>query len=171
MLLSKKAMKKANMKLDLANDKAEIYGQAVHLQITSTGHYCVPLKETSVQIKNCSTVVEADENIVKVITKLHKQFAHSSANRLKGLLRDAGVLNQTCCKVIDELAPTCSICCKFQKTPLDQLLVFLLQQHLINMFLWTLKNGDKESGFSVLLMLQHGLQCRLSLTIKNLQQS
>ena len=75
MLLSKKAMKKANMKLDLANDKAEIYGQVVHLQITSTGHYCVPLKETSVQIKNCSTTVEADEDIVKVITKLHKQFA------------------------------------------------------------------------------------------------
>jgi len=31
MLLSKKAMKKANMKLDLVNDKAEIYGQIVNL--------------------------------------------------------------------------------------------------------------------------------------------
>ena len=93
MLLSKKAMKKANMKLDLANDKAEIYGQVVHLQITSTGHYCVPLKETSVQIKNCFNVVEADEDNVRVITKLHKQFAHPSANRQKGLLRDDGVLN------------------------------------------------------------------------------
>ena len=78
---------------DLANDKAKIYGQVVDLQNRSAGHYCVPLKETSVQIKNCFTVVEADEDNVRVITKLHKQFAHPSANRQKGLLRDDDVLN------------------------------------------------------------------------------
>ena len=78
---------------DLANDKAKIYGQVVDLQNRSAGHYCVPLKETSVQIKNCFTVVEADEDNVRVITKLHKQFAHPSANCQKGLLRDDGVLN------------------------------------------------------------------------------
>ena len=81
--------------------------------LTSAGHHCVPLKEISVQIKNCFTVFEADEDIVRVILKLHKQFALPSTNRLKGLLSDPGVLNPTCCKVIDELAATCFICCKF----------------------------------------------------------
>ena len=57
-------MKKANMILDLANNKAEIY-----LQNKSEGHYSVALKETSVHIKNCFTVIETEEDIVRVIKK------------------------------------------------------------------------------------------------------
>ena len=51
LLLSKEAMKKANMKLDLVNDKAEIFGEEVTLQNTSSGHYCVPLKDIQVPIE------------------------------------------------------------------------------------------------------------------------
>ena len=117
MLLSKSAMKKAGMKLDLVNDKAEVYGKTVNLQSTSAGHYCIPLRDTSIDIECCFTGVESDEEISKVITKLHKQFAHPSPKRLKGLLRDAGVLSPACSKVIDDIATNCQICLKFKKTP------------------------------------------------------
>ena len=38
LLLSKDAMKKAHMKLDLENDKAEIFGKEIDLDCTTSGH-------------------------------------------------------------------------------------------------------------------------------------
>ena len=43
LLLSKEAMKKAKVKLDLENDRAEILGVEVTLNATQSGHYCVPI--------------------------------------------------------------------------------------------------------------------------------
>ena len=138
MLLSKKAMKKVNMKPDMVNDKAEIYEQVVVLQNTSTVHYSVPLKEISVHIKDYFIVIEANENIVRVITKLHKKLC----TPLQMVERGWWVMLIFLFQHADELAATCSICFKF-KHLLDQLLVFLWQHNLMNMSLWTLKNGDK----------------------------
>jgi len=117
LLLSKTAMKRANMKLDLSNDEAEIYGQSVTLQSTSAGHYCVPLKNVSLPIESCCTVANTNVDLVKIITKLHKQFAHPSAKRLKSLLRDAQVLNNEANKIVDDVTSKCTICIKFKKTP------------------------------------------------------
>lgn len=36
-------MKKSQVKLDFTNDTAEIYGKVVKLDMTPTGHYCVPI--------------------------------------------------------------------------------------------------------------------------------
>ncbi|CAC5413999.1 unnamed protein product [Mytilus coruscus] len=40
------AMKKAGMKMDLGNDTAEIFGQHISLNLTSSGHYCIPIDKT-----------------------------------------------------------------------------------------------------------------------------
>ena len=45
LLLSKAAMKQAQIKLSLINDTAKIFGTNVDLQCTSSGHYCLPLNE------------------------------------------------------------------------------------------------------------------------------
>ena len=113
MLLSKKAMKKVNMKPDMVNDKAEIYEQVVVLQNTSTVHYSVPLKEISVHIKDYFIVIEANENIVRVITKLHKKLC----TPLQMVERGWWVMLIFLFQHADELAATCSICFKFKKTP------------------------------------------------------
>ena len=109
MLLSKKAMKKVNMKPDMVNDKAEIYEQVVVLQNTSTVHYSVPLKEISVHIKDYFIVIEANENIVRVITKLHKKLC----TPLQMVERGWWVMLIFLFQHADELAATCSICFKF----------------------------------------------------------
>ena len=44
-LLSKNCMKTANMKIDFANDKVNIFGKKVDLQFTSSGHYAIPLRD------------------------------------------------------------------------------------------------------------------------------
>ena len=43
LLLSKSAMEKAKVTMDLANDTAEIYGTPVSLNHTTSGHYSVPI--------------------------------------------------------------------------------------------------------------------------------
>ena len=44
LLLSRSAMKNTQMKLDLQDDKASIFGQDVDLEITASGHCCIKLE-------------------------------------------------------------------------------------------------------------------------------
>ena len=44
LLLSRTAMKKAAIKMDLENDTATIMGNGVALNLTTSGHYCIPIK-------------------------------------------------------------------------------------------------------------------------------
>ena len=53
LLLSKDAMKKAEVTTDFINDEAKILGNVVNLEFTFSGHYILPLtKERSLVIKN-----------------------------------------------------------------------------------------------------------------------
>ena len=169
MLLSKQAMKKANMKLDLANDKAEIYGTTVALQNTSAGHYCIPLKETALSIKSCFAVTESQEDMKKVVTKLHKQFAHPSSNRLKCLLKDAGVLTKDRSKMIDELSANCTICAKFKKTPARPVVSLPLATNFNECVVMDLKEWVK--GTWILHLVDAATRFTLSTIIHNKKPS
>ena len=117
LLMSKTAMKKAGMKLDLLNDKAEIFGREVLLQNTSSGHHSVPLNNVEVPIEQClfsnCSALEKEKRIVK----LHKQFAHPPAHRLKALLKEAGLYDNDCGNLLDKLSMNCDTCLRFKKTP------------------------------------------------------
>ena len=43
LLLSRSAMKRAGVKMDLESDTATILGKTVALNLTSSGHYCIPI--------------------------------------------------------------------------------------------------------------------------------
>ena len=43
LLMSKKAMKEARMKIGLTNDTVEVFGFKASLLTTRSGHYCIPL--------------------------------------------------------------------------------------------------------------------------------
>lgn len=54
LLLSRTAMKKAGVKMDLKNDTAVIFGEKVSLNFTASGHYCIPLDSfISMSGRNC----------------------------------------------------------------------------------------------------------------------
>ena len=46
LLLSKNSMKKANMNINFANDKVNIFRKEFDLQFTSSGHYATPLRDS-----------------------------------------------------------------------------------------------------------------------------
>ena len=92
LLLSRTTMKNAGVKMDLEYDRAEIFGQDVALNLTSSGHNCIPIDKIPVETV-CSVklddVDEAERH--KILLKLHRQFAHPLKRRLMALLKDAGV--------------------------------------------------------------------------------
>ena len=47
------SMKMVKIKLDLENDQAEIFGEVINLDCTSSGHYCIPLRNRSVLMEEC----------------------------------------------------------------------------------------------------------------------
>ena len=61
LLLSKKAMKAAHIKLDLEKDCAEIFGQNIILNETSSGHYCVPIDNYETSTLDFACVVNLHE--------------------------------------------------------------------------------------------------------------
>ena len=120
LLLSKNAMKKAKVKLDLENDTAEVMGTSVSLNITSSGHYCLPLCKDEIPVESVC-VVNLDAMDCKgkreVLSKLHRQFAHPTTDKLKALMKDAGAWNDGLYNLLLEVYEMCKVCKIHKKTP------------------------------------------------------
>ncbi len=43
LLLSKSAMKRAKMNIDFSNDSVRLFNKTKKLNVTSSGHYCIPI--------------------------------------------------------------------------------------------------------------------------------
>ena len=91
LLLSKNSMKKANTKIEFANDKVNIFGKEVDLQFISSGHYATPLRDICKGLNSdlkesqlTEVLLTIDNNIARksnkekqqIAIKLHRQFGH-----------------------------------------------------------------------------------------------
>lgn len=59
--LSKDSLKKANTVFDLTTDRATMFGEAVDLELTSSGHYCVGLLKKEPHYGPCNEDGNVDE--------------------------------------------------------------------------------------------------------------
>ena len=86
LLLSRTAMKKAVVKTDLENDTATIMGKEVALNLTTSGHYCIPIdKSEEVPVENVCAVnldILSKQDRIKTLLKLHRQFVDGRYSRL-----------------------------------------------------------------------------------------
>ena len=121
LLLSRTAMKKAAVKMDLENDTATIMGKEVALNLTTSGHYCIPIdKSEEVPVENvCAVNLEilSKQDRIKTLLKLHRQFAHPPKNRLIALLKDADVWKEEYEEIIEQINEECELCKIYGKTP------------------------------------------------------
>ena len=91
LLLSIKSMKTAKMGIDFDSDQLSVFGQKIQLQTTSNGLYALALtKPSQLMINFCTNeqkypivlkVTESSSN-EEIAKKLHRSFAHPSAERL-----------------------------------------------------------------------------------------
>ena len=121
LLLSRTAMKKAAIKMDLENDTASIMGKDVSLNLTTSGHYCIPIdKAEEVAVEAVCAVrldVLSKQDQYKTVLKLHRQFAHPTKKRLIALLKDAGVWKEEYYETVSEIEEKCELCKIYSKTP------------------------------------------------------
>ncbi|ESO92681.1 hypothetical protein LOTGIDRAFT_175676 [Lottia gigantea] len=121
LLLSRKAMKSAQVKLDLENDMAVIFGEEVILNLTSSGHYCVPIDKCDKLNVESVFAIRIDESDYKsqkeALLKLHRQFAHPPTNKLVALLKDAGSWRHCFLDVLEVIYQECDLCKQYATTP------------------------------------------------------
>lgn len=119
LLLSREAMKKARVKLDMENDSAEILGEQIALNVTSSGHYCTPItRDISVEsIYSVKLDELSEKEKYKAILKLHRQFAHPKEMRLKALLVDAKVWEPDLEGILADIQKNCDICKVYARNP------------------------------------------------------
>ena len=121
LLLSRTAMKKAQVKLDLENDSAEVLGKTVALDISASGHYCLPIDRSQELPVEEVFAVKLDElndqELHKSLLKLHKQFAHPSSEKLRSLLKNADVWDSKYESILQDIRDKCEICKRYSVTP------------------------------------------------------
>ncbi|XP_071114334.1 uncharacterized protein [Haliotis cracherodii] len=120
LLLSLRSMKEACVKLDLEHDSAEILGEKVSLNYTSSGHYCIPIdkyEKMPVEVNAVLLHKMEDDERYKVILKLHRQFAHPPERKLVALMKDAGVWQNEFQDTISKIYRNCQMCKAYTRTP------------------------------------------------------
>ena len=116
LLMSRESLKRAEADIDFRQDIVHLLGQKVHLKISKSGHLLLPLIDTSHCLLT-SPIQPGNPNLEKQITKLHKQFAHPSASRLKQLIKNSGTNDKSTDDLIDSVTNNCDTCRRFKKPP------------------------------------------------------
>ncbi|XP_066911985.1 uncharacterized protein [Clytia hemisphaerica] len=178
LLLSKDAMKKAEMNIDFIHDNVTIFGQTQKLMFTSSGHYCIPLGYCTNDL-NSNRKSECDSlalfgstNSVEekkgMMQKLHRQFSHAPYHRIKSLLKDAGVDDQENIDVLKKVCESCKICQVYKKTPQRPVVGLSMAHHLnetVAMDLKEWKEGSSKTWF--LHLVDHATRYSASSVIKS----
>ena len=118
LLLSKKAMKKAGMSIDLKDDTVTVFGRREKLLTTSNGHYCLLLLDrTDKAIEQSVGLILAvdleslsEGEQFKAIVKLLKQFGHAPKEKFITFMKDAKAWNKNLLKHLDRVTESCEGC-------------------------------------------------------------
>jgi hypothetical protein len=117
LLLSKASMKKAGMVIDLNTDTAVVFSRQVKLDITSVGHYTLPIYRPICKARVEEILVSSVNHDDKyaVALKLHRQFAHPASDKIKKLLKDADKYDKELGAQLDKISASCDVCCRYKK--------------------------------------------------------
>ena len=119
LLLSMRSLEKADGKIFTKQKALSLYGRTIKCEVTSTGHWLVPLKE-EIEIKEVCAVDLGnleEEDLKKNLLKLHAQFGHPAKQKLVYLLKNANMWESTFDKVLENIQNNCRICKQFTRTP------------------------------------------------------
>ena len=122
LLMSKKAMKKMKMRIDLEKDTACIWGTTVELKTTNSGHYLLSLLGDAEEV-NIAWVLAINLEILsekeklKQMKKLHKQFGHTPKAKFVTFMKDANVWHESLEKHLDMIISECRGCLILKRRP------------------------------------------------------
>ena len=124
LLLSKDAMKHAFTEINFVTDTVKMFGVEQEIEVTSSGHYALPLNSSKTVLKRAETenvkvtlhVESRNESRLKIALKLHSQFGHPPKAKLAKLLERAGRgHDKELLKALETVENQCDICVQFAK--------------------------------------------------------
>ena len=116
LLLSKSSMKTARMVIDLDSDEVCVLGKKIKAEITSLGHYILPLLPVGTDggIENILLNID-NEDLSGIALKLHKQFGHAPFVKIKKLLINADYNDADLFQELEKVINECDTCKRFKK--------------------------------------------------------
>ena len=118
LLISRPLMSELGLVIDTRKHEAVVDGKRHELILTKTGHYSVPLcpfvDENVRVVLHAENVanLSAKEKKAKAL-KLHRQFAHTSKERLTNLVKSSDCNDPEFIRCISEVCDECSFCNKY----------------------------------------------------------
>ena len=124
LLLSKESMKRANTVIDFKNEYVELFGKKINLFFTSSGHYCIPIKDITKNLETFNDVnnvlnlnCTSDKNEKKnEALKLHCEFGHHNYKKIVDLLKDTEVNDKQLEEELKKVDYSCEICLRYKKS-------------------------------------------------------
>ena len=165
LLLSKESLKRANAILNLSQDTITMFDKPVTLHYTSTGHYCVDIRQENIgntQPEQAEVLVINDDmpdnKKKEILTKLHKQFGHASPEKLKMLIQNAGNTSEGVLSMLKNIVNDCDSCRRYKREKPKPAVGFPLASafnetvavdlHQLEKNLWYLHMIDEFTRFS-----------------------
>ena len=105
---------------------------------------------------NIST--ETSKQKEKLANKLHRQFGHPSAAKLKELLKNAGLYDDILMKTIDNVSTQCDVCQRFTRTSSRPLVSMPMAQEFNEAVAMELKIWDFKGGIYILCLIDVALR-------------
>ena len=153
-----------------------IFNEAVPLITSDSGHYCLPLSRSieepqspeTIKIMFTSPINKEDDatECRKKITKLHKQFAHPHADKLKNLIKVAGTSSKYVLDMVQDVTNKCDLCKRYKHSPPKPAVCFPLATESNETVALDLKMY--RAGY-MLHMIDHATRYRQACFIKNKQ--
>ena len=115
LLWSRPSMAKAGVVLDLPNDKADILGTWVDLNLTSVGHYAVDIipKDNRAAEEVLLALPEETKDKENILRKLHRQFGHPREEVMLSLLKKKKCSDKETQKLVATIHENCMTCKQF----------------------------------------------------------
>ena len=104
------------MLLDFKNYSSRIFGRYIKLQSTMSGHYSLPLTNTSLEVKKLANIVLHCEALKMFKNREKKEgreitFAHASKEKLISLVSGSKIFNdKEFLDLIQDVCDSCSVC-------------------------------------------------------------
>ena len=92
LLFSRNSMQKAM--LDFKNNTANMFGEDITLNFTTSGHYCIPLMKHKAKVFFSLSDATSEKEKRKIAMKLHKQFSHAPFHKIQQLVIDGGTTDK-----------------------------------------------------------------------------
>ena len=123
LLLNKDAMKRDGTCLNFEDDTVTMLKKKIPLSCTLSGHYYIPITRPLTdkrKFKHVPFIKEISSKntakIIKIATKLQRQFNHPSRKKLCDSVKNAGVTNPELIKILQTLPNSCELCIHYKKT-------------------------------------------------------